>query len=89
MVAVNSHTFEDDVRELGAGGYLVYDSTGHRAFDRQDITVIGIPMTRLCLQEFGNLPNRQLFKNMVYVGALAALLDIEIEVISTLVSEQV
>ncbi len=88
MVAVNSHTFDDDVRELDAGGYLIYDNTGHRSVDRTDISVIGIPMTRLCLQEFGDLPNRQLFKNMVYVGALAALLDIDVDIISTLVSEQ-
>ncbi len=88
MVAVNPHTFEQDMKELGAGGYLVYDSTRHRTFDRKDITVIGIPMTRLCLEEFGDLPNRQLFKNMVYVGALSALLDIDVDVIGTLVSEQ-
>lgn len=88
MVAVNPHTFEEDVKEVGAGGYLLYDSTGHRTFDRNDITLIGIPMTRLCLQEFGDLPNRQLFKNMVYVGALSALLDIDLDIISQLIEEQ-
>ncbi len=88
MVAMNPHTFDEDVEELDAGGFLVFDSTGHRRFDRTDISLIGIPMTRLCLQEFGDLPNRQLFKNMVYVGALTALLDIDVDVISQLITEQ-
>lgn len=88
MVSVNPHTFDDDVQELGAGGYLVYDSTARRVIERKDITVIPIPMTRLCLEEFGDLPNRQLFKNMVYVGALTALLDIDVDVIRQLINEQ-
>ncbi len=88
MVAMNPQTWAQDVAGITPGGVLLYDSTLKRNSSRDDIQVVGIPLTRLCIETFGNHPQRQLFKNMVYVGALAALLDIGLDVIETLVAEQ-
>lgn len=88
MVAMNPQTLDDDVAELEAGGCLLYDSTRARDFDRDDISVVGIPITALCLSEFGNSKQRQLFKNMVYLGALSPLVGIEFDVLVSLVAEQ-
>ncbi|MDG2060480.1 MAG: 2-oxoacid:acceptor oxidoreductase subunit alpha [SAR86 cluster bacterium] len=87
-VIMNPQSYNQDIKELIPGGYLIYDSSWERNFDRTDINVIGIPIIKMCQEKFTNIKQRQLFKNIVYVGALAALLDIDIEVYKGLISEQ-
>ncbi|MFC3070163.1 2-oxoacid:acceptor oxidoreductase subunit alpha [Phenylobacterium soli] len=89
MVAMNPQTWARDVAEVEAGGYLFYDSTKPmppQAF-RDDITVVGVPLTAMCNARYQLARERQLFKNIVYVGALAALLGIEVEAIQELLAE--
>jgi 2-oxoglutarate ferredoxin oxidoreductase subunit alpha len=90
MVAMNPQTWDADVAELEPGGYLFYDST--RALPpskfRDDIHVIGMPLTEICNAVYHDPRQRQLFKNIVYVGALAVLLGIEPEVVEQLFGEQ-
>ncbi len=90
MVAMNPQTFAEDVDSLLPGGYLLYDSTKplDRARYRSDVSWIGIPLTELCLADYDDPRQRQLFKNIVYVGALTALLDMEFETVTGLVAEQ-
>src|SRR5688572_31307075 len=90
MVAMNPQTWDADVAEIEPGGYLVHDSSKPllRSRLRDDITVIGIPLTRLCNEAWEDPRQRQLFKNIMYVGALGALLGIETEAIEALVGEQ-
>jgi len=90
MVAMNPQTWDQDVRELEPGGYLFFDSTRPlpaSAF-RSDINAIGMPMTEICNATYSDPRQRQLFKNILYVGALAELMGIEPAVIETLFSEQ-
>ncbi len=90
MVAMNPQTWDADVRELEPGGYLFYDSTRPlpaSAF-RSDINVIGMPMTEICNATYSDPRQRQLFKNILYIGALAQLMGIDAAVIETLFSEQ-
>jgi len=90
MVAMNPQTWDADVRELEPGGYLFHDSTRalpDSAF-RNDIHVIGMPMTEICNATYSDPRQRQLFKNILYVGALAQLMGIDPAVIETLFSEQ-
>jgi 2-oxoglutarate ferredoxin oxidoreductase subunit alpha len=90
MVAMNPQTWDRDVAEVEPGGYLFYDSTKPLPPSkfRDDITVVGVPLTAMCNAAYQLPRDRQLFKNIIYVGALAALLDIEIDVIETLLAEQ-
>jgi 2-oxoglutarate ferredoxin oxidoreductase subunit alpha len=90
MVAMNPQTWDQDIRSIVPGGYLFYDST--RTIPpskfRADINVIGMPLTAICNAEYTDPRQRQLFKNIIYVGALSALLDIDPAVIEVLIGEQ-
>jgi len=90
VVAMNAQSFLDDVNSVEPGGYLLYDSSNYldTAQYRNNINWIGIPISEICLREFSNPKQRQLFKNIVYVGALIALLDIEFSVVKDLVKDQ-
>ena len=90
MVAMNPQTWEKDVVEVEPGGYLFYDSTKPLPADkfRDDITVIGMPLTEICNATYTDARQRQLFKNIIYVGALAALLEIDIAEVEKLIGEQ-
>ena len=89
MVAMNAQTYARDMVDLVPGGWLIYDSTWPRSklLDREDITVIGIPFSKLCNENFDGARSRILMKNIAYVGAVAALLDIDINVITKLLEE--
>ena len=90
MVAMNPQTWDADLAEIEPGGYLFYDSSKAISPEhfRADIQVIGVPLTRLCNAAYSDPRQRQLFKNIIYVGALSVLLDIPSEVIETLFAEQ-
>ena len=90
MVAMNPQTWDQDVKEIESGGYLFYDSTKPMPLSkfRDDITVIGMPLTEICNREYTDARQRQLFKNIIYVGALSALLDLDVSAIETLISQQ-
>jgi 2-oxoglutarate ferredoxin oxidoreductase subunit alpha len=90
MVAMNPQTWEKDVAAIEPGGYLFYDSTKPIPATRlrTDITVIGVPLTAICNKEYTEPRQRQLFKNIVYVGALSALLDMDVAEIEKLIGEQ-
>jgi 2-oxoglutarate ferredoxin oxidoreductase subunit alpha len=90
MVAVNPQSMKRDYADVKPGGYFVYDSSKPlpQGYDRDDITVLGIPMTELCNAQYSDARQRQLFKNIVYIGALATLFDIEFTVLEGLIGEQ-
>jgi 2-oxoglutarate/2-oxoacid ferredoxin oxidoreductase subunit alpha len=90
MVAMNPQTWDKDVAGIDPGGYLFYDSTKPMPASkfRDDITVLGVPLTAICNREYTDPRQRQLFKNIIYLGALSALLDIDTAVIVKLFGEQ-
>lgn len=88
MVAMNPASYLRDAAEVVPGGTLIYDSTLQRRFDRTDIQVIGIPIARICAEHWTDTRQRQLFKNMIYVGALITLLGLEDSVVEQLIAEQ-
>ncbi len=89
MVAMNAQTYDHDMAEVEPGGWLVYDSTWPRSrqLNREDITVIGIPFSKMCNEHFDGARARILMKNIAYVGAVAALLDIDLDIITELLEE--
>ncbi len=90
MVAMNPQSMAGDVAIVKPGGYFLYDSTKmlHANFIREDINYIGIPLMEMCNREYTDPRQRQLFKNIIYVGALSALFDIEFPVLEKLIAEQ-
>jgi 2-oxoglutarate ferredoxin oxidoreductase subunit alpha len=89
-VCVNPQSMAKDIKEVSPGGYVLYDNT--KPLDlrlmRSDVEFIGIPLTQICLEEYQDARQRQLFKNVIYVGALAALINIEFDVLTNLIREQ-
>jgi len=91
MVAMNPQTWNKDVGEIEQGGYLLYDSTKALTTQktRDDITLLGVPLTQLSNTLEGTIPReRQLLKNVIYLGALSALLGFDASVVETLIKEQ-
>jgi 2-oxoglutarate ferredoxin oxidoreductase subunit alpha len=90
MVAMNPATWDQDLAEIEPGGYLLYDSTKPLPPSkfRQDVNVIGVPLTEICNQAYTDPRQRQLMKNIIYVGALSGLLNIDPAVLETLVGDQ-
>src|SRR3954470_7886228 len=90
MVAMNPQTWDKDVAEIESGGYLFYDST--KALPpskfREDVVALGVPLTAICNETYRDVRQRQLFKNIVYLGALSALLDLDPAEIERLFAEQ-
>ena len=89
MVAMNAETYAKDVREVDPGGYLIYDSTWPRPalLKREDITVLGVPLARMCNENFNGVRTRILMKNICYAGVLAALLDLDLGRIRELLAQ--
>ncbi|MCB0733695.1 MAG: 2-oxoacid:acceptor oxidoreductase subunit alpha [Flavobacteriales bacterium] len=90
MVAVNPQSLEKDIASVKEGGVLLYDCTKplYEHYLRPDIRFIGIPLMKLCNEAYTDPRQRQLFKNIIYVGALAELLGIEFNVLEDLLAEQ-
>ncbi|HEX9462737.1 MAG TPA: 2-oxoacid:acceptor oxidoreductase subunit alpha [Alphaproteobacteria bacterium] len=90
MVAMNPQTWDQDVASIEPGGYLFYDSSKPmpKSRFRDDINVIGIPLTEICNREYSDPRQRQLFKNIIYLGALSALLDMDAKETENLFGEQ-
>ena len=88
-VAMNAETYQRDLRELTSGGYLLYDSTWPRrdVLRREDVNILGVPLARMCNESFDNARARILMKNIAYVGVLAALLELDVEIIRELLRE--
>jgi 2-oxoglutarate/2-oxoacid ferredoxin oxidoreductase subunit alpha len=90
MVAMNPQTWDDDIKEIESGGYLVYDNSKPmpKSKFRDDIHVLGVPLTEICNATYSDPRQRQLFKNIMYVGALSALLEMDVSAIEALIAEQ-
>ena len=89
MVAMNAQTYARDLKDVEPGGCLIYDSTWPRSnlLNRDDITIIGVPLSKMCNEHFDGARARILMKNIAYVGVIAALLDVDLEVIKALLEE--
>lgn len=90
MVGMNPQSMERDLKEVEKGGYFVYDSTKPLPPElrRDDIDILGVPLTDKCREMYDDPRQRQLFRNIMYVGVLAALFDMELEVFKQLITDQ-
>lgn len=90
MVAMNAETFARDIAEVRSGGWVLYDSTWplDKALMRPDVTFLGVPYAKICVDAFAESRERTLMKNIAYVGTLAALLNIDMDVVSGMLKEK-
>ena len=90
MVALNAATYQKDVAEVRSGGWLLYDSSWplDEKLHRPDVTYLGIPLAVMCNESFQGVRERILMKNIAYAGALAALLEIDTDIIRALLKEK-
>ena len=90
MVAMNPQTWDEDVKSIVPGGYLFYDNTKPMPPSkfRNDIIVVGVPLTQMTNEAYESTRERQLFKNIIGLGALAQLLDMDAPAIEQLLAEQ-
>jgi 2-oxoglutarate ferredoxin oxidoreductase subunit alpha len=90
MVAMNPQTWDRDLAEIEPGGYLFYDSTKPMPPSkfREDITVVGVPLTRICNDAYAEPSKRKVMKNIIYLGALSYLIGIDTELLETLLAEE-
>ena len=90
MVSMNPQSMQRDINEVDKGGYFIFDSTKplDSSLFRDDIDIIGLPLTEKCRELYTDPRQRQLFRNVMYVGSLCALLDLDIEVYKQLISDQ-
>ena len=68
MVAMNAQTYDEDLNAIEPGGYLIYDSSWPREalMARDDITVFGVPLAKMCNEAFDTARARTLMKNTTY-----------------------
>jgi len=90
VVAMNPQTWDKDIASIDPGGYLFYDSSKPMPESkfRSDVNVIGMPLTEICNRTYSDPRQRQLFKNIIYVGALTSILDMELPAVEKLISDQ-
>ena len=90
VVALNPETYGKDVAAVRSGGYLLYDSSWplSEKLVRDDVTILGVPFGRMCVEAFEGDRERTLLRNIVYVGALVALLEIDMDVVSEMLREK-
>jgi 2-oxoglutarate/2-oxoacid ferredoxin oxidoreductase subunit alpha len=90
MVAMNPQTWDKDVASIDPGGYLFYDSSRPipPSKFRDDVNILRMPLTEICNADYSDPRQRQLFKNIIYIGALTQLLGIDIAVLEKLIGEQ-
>lgn len=89
MVAMNSETYVRDLKEVSPGGYLIHDSSWAHPIllSREDVTAMGVPLSELCAEHFEGARARILMKNIMYAGVIAALFDLDLEVMRALLTE--
>jgi 2-oxoglutarate/2-oxoacid ferredoxin oxidoreductase subunit alpha len=90
IVAMNGETYARDIKEVRSGGYVLYDSTWplDEELSRPDVTFLGVPLAKMCNEIFKDSRERILMKNIAYLGALVALLDIDMAIIDHMLEEK-
>ena len=89
MVALNPTTLRDDMDEIASPGFFLYDSSWPlpKGFERDDVTMLPVPLNTLSIDAFPDPKIRILMKNITCVGALAAFLDLDLEIIKQVLRE--
>jgi 2-oxoglutarate ferredoxin oxidoreductase subunit alpha len=77
LIAMNSETAQEDVMSLASGAAVLYDEPLNLSSLRNDLVFYAVPYDKLVATVCPEAKLRKLVKNMIYVGVVAKLLDIE------------
>jgi len=88
LVAMNPETAQEDVMSLAAGTAVLYDEPLNLNKLRSDLMFYGVPFDKITASVCPEAKLRKLVKNMVYVGVVAKLLDIDMGEIEKAIRKQ-
>ena len=88
LVAMNAETAKEDVLSLASGAAVLYDEPLNLKALRDDLTFYAVPYDKLVGPVCPEAKLRKLVKNMIYVGALARLLEIDMAEIEKAIRKQ-
>ncbi len=88
LVALNPETAREDILALPSGGVAIYESNLNLKQYREDVVCYPVPFDKLTAAVCPEAKLRKLVKNMVYVGVVAQLLDIDLTVVEKGVQRQ-
>jgi 2-oxoglutarate ferredoxin oxidoreductase subunit alpha len=88
LVAMNAETAQDDVKSLAPGASVLYDEPLALDKLRHDLIFYTVPYDKLVATVCPEAKLRKLVKNMIYVGAVAYLLEIEMGEVENAIRKQ-
>lgn len=88
LVALNPETAREDILALPAGAVAIYEENLNLKQYREDVICYPVPFDKITASVCPEAKLRKLVKNMVYVGVVAQLLSIDLEIVEKSVKKQ-
>jgi 2-oxoglutarate ferredoxin oxidoreductase subunit alpha len=88
VVAMNAETAKDDILSLPAGGVAIYEEAANLKQYREDVVCYPVPFDKITAAVCPEAKLRKLVKNMVYVGVVAELLDMDLVTVEAALRRQ-
>src|SRR3954470_3601138 len=88
LVAMNAETAQEDVMTLAPGAAVLYDEPLKLNQLRNDLTFYAVPYDKLVAPVCPEAKLRKLVKNMIYVGVVAKLLEIDMGEVEKAIRKQ-
>jgi 2-oxoglutarate/2-oxoacid ferredoxin oxidoreductase subunit alpha len=88
LVAMNQETARDDVMSLAAGAAVLYDEPLNLKSMRDDLIFYSVPFDKIVAPVCPEAKLRKLVKNMIYVGVVAKLLDLDMAEVNKALRKQ-
>src|SRR5579884_2210607 len=88
LVALNPETAKDDILSLPAGAVAIYEENLNLKQYRDDVICYPVPFDKITAAVCPEAKLRKLVKNMVYVGVVAQLFQIDLQVVEAAVKKQ-
>jgi 2-oxoglutarate/2-oxoacid ferredoxin oxidoreductase subunit alpha len=88
LVAMNPETAQEDVKSLASGAVVVYDEPLNLSAIRNDLIFYSVPYDKLVAPVCPEAKLRKLVRNMIYVGVVAKLLNIEMAEVEKAIRKQ-
>jgi 2-oxoglutarate ferredoxin oxidoreductase subunit alpha len=88
LIAMNAETAKDDILSLPAGGVAIYEEAANLKQYREDVVCYPVPFDKITAAVCPEAKLRKLVKNMVYVGVVAQLLDMDLATVEAALRRQ-